>query len=140
MSDQGLAFESIREGHRTSHEYAITPEILEHFLAAFRDTNPVHVSDAAAQERGFPQRISHGMILGGFVSHFIGVHFPGTNAVLQSVQLQFKSPCHPGDRIQIEAVVTQIVEAVHVLALDLTLRNLTRERVAAKAKVQVSVP
>ena len=135
-----LAFDSIREGHRSSHDYTITPEVFEHFLAAFRDTNPVHVSDAAAQARGYPERIMRGMILGGFVSHFIGVHFPGTNAVLQSVQLQFKSPCHSGDRITIEAVVSQVVEAVKVLAIDLTLRNTSRDRVAAKAKVQVSLP
>jgi len=135
-----LAFESIREGHRTSYDYVVTPEVFDHFLFAFQDTNPVHVSDAAAQQRGFPERIMHGMILGGFISHFIGVHFPGTDAVLQSVNLQFKSPCHIGDRITIEAVVSQIVDAVRVLALDLTLRNTSRDRIAAKAKVQVSVP
>ncbi len=135
-----LAFESIREGHRTSHDYVITPQVFDHFLAAFEDTNPVHVSDAAAQARGFPERIMHGMILGGFLSHFIGVHFPGTDAVLQSVQLQFKSPCHIGDKITISAEVVQVVDAVRVLALDLTLRNTSRDRIAAKAKIQVSVP
>lgn len=135
-----LAFESIREGHRASCDYVITSQVFDHFLAAFEDTNPVHVSDAAAQARGFPERIMHGMILGGFLSHFIGVHFPGNDAVLQSVQLQFKSPCHIGDKITIDAKVVQVVDAVRVLALDLTLRNTSRDRVAAKAKIQVSVP
>lgn len=130
---------AVQEGFRTSHRYTITADIYEHFLAAFHDTNPLHMQDDAAKGCGFPERVMHGMILGGFISHFVGVHFPGANSVLHAVSLQFKSPCHLGDEILIEATVTQVVPAVNVVALDMIVTNLTRGRVAAKSKLQVGV-
>ena len=130
---------AVQEGFRTSHRYTISAAVYEHFLAAFGDTNTLHLHDDAAQSRGFPERVMHGMILGGFISHFVGVHFPGANSVLHAVNLQFKSPCHLGDEILIEATVTDVVPAVNVVALDIIVRNVTRDRVAAKSKVQVGV-
>lgn len=130
---------SIREGYQTSRSYTISSEVQDHFMRGFGDSNPLHVDDEAARARGFEQRVMHGMILGGFISHFIGVHFPGASSVIQAISLQFKSPCYPGDEILIEATVTQVVESVNVLAMDLVLRNVRRGRVAAKAKVQVGV-
>jgi len=140
MTDAAAAATEIREGFRTSYRYTISKAVYEHFLGAFRDTNPLHMDDDAARQRGFPERVMHGMILGGFISHFIGVHFPGANAVLHAVNTQFKSPCHLGDEVEIDATVTQVVEAVRVVALEMVLTNVTRGRVAAKAKVQVGLP
>jgi acyl-CoA thioesterase FadM len=65
--------------------------------------------------------------------------FPGGPVLLQSANTQFKSPCHLGDQIRIDTTVSQVVESVRVLALDMVLTNLTRDRVAAKAKVQVGL-
>jgi 3-hydroxybutyryl-CoA dehydratase len=129
-----------REGFRTEYLYAITPAVYERFLIAFADTNRLHVDDSFAQSRGFPERVMHGAILNGFISHFVGVHFPGDGSLLQSVNTQYKSPCHLGDQVQIEATVTQVSEAVGVVTMELVLTNLTRSRIAAKAKVQVGVP
>ena len=139
MSEARPALRAVQAGFRTSQRYAITREIYEHFLAAFADTNPLHIEDDAARRLGFTEKVMHGMILGGFISHFVGVHFPGANSVLHAVNTQFKTPCHLGDEILIEATVTQVVESVNVIAMDMVLTNLTRGRVAAKSKVQVGV-
>ena len=135
------ALAGIAEGFRTSQRYVITREVYDRFLATFGDTNPLHMDDDVARRAGFPERVMHGMILGGFVSHFVGVHFPGANSLLHAVSTQFKSPCHLGDEIRIDATVTQVVEAVRVIAMDLVLTNVSRGgRLAAKCKVQVGVP
>jgi 3-hydroxybutyryl-CoA dehydratase len=129
----------IQEGFRTAHRYTISRAVYEHFLAAFADTNRLHVDDEFARSRGFPERVMHGVILNGFVSHFVGVHFPGDAALLHSVRSQFKTPCHLGDEILIEGTVTQVAESVGVLTMDLVLTNVTRNRVAANTKVQVGL-
>ena len=36
----------------------------------------------------------HGTILNCFISHFVGMHFPGGRVLLHAVDTQFKSPCH----------------------------------------------
>jgi len=128
------------EGFRTEHLYTITPVVYERFVAAFADANRLRIDDGFAQRRGFPERVMHGAILNGFISHFVGVHFPGDGSLLHSVRTQYKSPCHLGDQARIEASVTQVSEAVGVVTMELVLTNLTRSRVAAKAKVQVGVP
>ncbi len=129
----------IREGFRTSHRYRISAEVYEDFLAAYRDTNPMHTDDEFARRHGFPDRVMHGTILNGFISHFVGVHFPGGAVLLHSVNTQYKTPCHLGDQIDIEATVTQVAESVRVLTMEMVLRNVTRDRIAAKAKVQVGL-
>jgi len=133
------ASQGLVEGYQTSHRYRITPEVYDNFLAAFGDTNALHVDDAFARDRGFPERVTHGVILVGFISHFVGVHFPGENTLLHALQTQFISPSHLGDEIEIEATVTQVAESVRVVTMDLVVNNLTRQRVAAKAKVQVGL-
>ncbi|MBI3389762.1 MAG: MaoC family dehydratase N-terminal domain-containing protein [Deltaproteobacteria bacterium] len=129
----------IREGFRTTHRYSISAEVYEDFLAAYRDTNPMHTDDAFARRHGFPDRVMHGTILNGFISHFVGVYFPGGAVLLHSVNTQYKTPCHLGDEIDIEATVTQVAESVRVLTMEMVLRNVTRDRIAAKAKVQVGL-
>jgi 3-hydroxybutyryl-CoA dehydratase len=130
----------LQAGFRTAQRYTISPAVYEHFLAAFGDTNRLHVDDQFARRCGFPEKVMHGVILNGFISHFVGVHFPGDATLLHSVNMQFKTPCHLSDEILIEATVTHVSEAVAVVMMELVLTNLTRSRVAAKAKVQVGVP
>jgi len=133
------AIESIREGFRSSQRYVISNAVYESFLAASQDRNPLHVDDEFARQRGFPEKVMHGMILNGFISHFVGMHFPAGPVLLQSTSTQFKSPCHLGDEIRIDMTVSQVVESVRVVTMDMVLVNATRDRVAAKAKVQVGL-
>lgn len=139
MTQSSPDISSIKEGFRTHRLYVISTAIYDHFLAAYQDTNPLHTDDEFARGHGFPEKVMHGMILNGFISHFVGVHFPAGHSVLHSVSTQFKSPCHLGDEILIEATVTQVVQSMKVLVMNVVLTNVTRGRVAAKSKVQVGL-
>lgn len=133
------AFDSIVEGFQTSHEYAITDREYECLVGPFGDVSPLHVDDAYAKSRGFQGRVMHGAILNGFLSHFVGVHFPGKPAILQSVNIQYKAPSFLGDAIRIDAKVAQKVDSVRAIVLEVTFTNTTQSKVVAKAKVQVGV-
>ena len=132
-------FDSIVEGAAVSRDYVIAADTSQHFIAAFGDVSPLHVSDEYARAHGFAGKVAHGGILNGFISHFVGMHFPGEPAVLQSVDIQFKTPSHLNDVIRLEALVSQKIEAVRVIVLDIQFRNLTQGRLAARARVQVGV-
>ncbi|HVN86450.1 MAG TPA: MaoC/PaaZ C-terminal domain-containing protein [Candidatus Binatia bacterium] len=131
--------DSIGEGFRTSRCYRISQEVYDHFVAASGDTNFLHTDDDFARQLGFPEKVMHGVILNAFISHFVGVHFPAGRVVLHAVNTQFKSPCHLGDEIRIDAEVTQVAHAVGAVTLEMVATNLTRGRVAAKSKVQVGL-
>ena len=132
-------FDEINEGDKSSREYQITPQVYRDFLSAFKDENPLHVVESYAVQKGFQGKVMHGSILNGFISHFIGMHFPGEKSFLQSVQIQYKSPSYLNDVISLNAVVSQKAESVKALILKLNLQNLTQNKPAAKAKVQVGI-
>jgi acyl dehydratase len=137
VTAQDVAYEAIDEGAVVSYDYAITEEVYTRFLAAFDDRSPVHVDDAYAAARGFESRVMHGAILNGFVSHFVGMRFPGRRSLLLSVDLRYGSPSHLGDELTLHAEVTQKVDAQRVVVLTLRFENRTRGSRAATGRVQV---
>ena len=132
-------FQAIQENQQAEHVYKISQDMYRKFLSAFEDANPIHVDEAHARALGFQGAVMHAGILHGLISHFIGVRFPGQNALLQSVSIQYKSPAYLGDEIRIQATVLQKSESVRTLVMGLTMMNLTRNQIAAAAKVQVGV-
>lgn len=132
-------YDEITEGMKVQHAYAITPAVYENFLAAFQDHSPVHVDEAYARQAGFPGKVMHGAILNGFVSHFVGMIFPGKPSLLLAVDLRFAQPSFLGDTLQLEAVVSQKLDAQRVIVLDLALKNLTQNHLAARGRVQVKL-
>lgn len=134
-----IHYRDIELGMIASREYVITPEVYNHFLAAFHDFSPIHVDDEFARSRGFPERVMHGSLLNGFVSHFVGMHFPGRFSLLLSVDLRHLNPSFLGDVIHLEAVVSQKMDARQVIVLDVALSNNTRNHLAARGRLQVMV-
>ena len=133
------AYRDITEGQREMFDYPITPDVYGRFLDAFEDYSPIHVDEAFAKSKGFTGRVMHGSILNGFVSHFVGMWFPGRFSLLLSVDLRFAQPSYLGDVIRLEAVVRQKMDSQEIVILDVTLNNLTRKLLAARGRIQVMV-
>lgn len=136
---QTYTYNDIAEGMKKSATYCISEDVLARFVALFGDINPVHVDDIVAQEHGFRSRVAHGAILNGFISHFIGVEFPGQNALLQSVKIQYKSPNYIGDEVTLETEVAQKVDAVRVVVMNIQVVNTTQSLVSAIAVAQIGL-
>jgi acyl dehydratase len=137
VSVQDLSYESIAAGAEVVRRYTISPVVYARFMEAFEDVSPIHVDEAYARKRGFKGKVVHGAILNGFVSNFVGVHFPGRRALLLSVDLRFAHPSYLGDVIEVRAVVTQKVDAERVIVLRLAIENLTQGATAATGRAQV---
>lgn len=138
-SAQANRYEDICEGRTDSTDYCIQPGVYEHFLAAFGDESPIHVDDHFARSRGFDRRVMHGAILNGFISHFVGMVFPGRDSLLLAVDLRYAKPCYLGDVIHLETVVTQKMDSRRVVAFDITMTNTTQNHMAARGRIQVMV-
>jgi acyl dehydratase len=132
-------YHEINVGMKAAHDYVITPEVYAHFLAAFQDFSPVHVDEEFARARGFAGKVMHGSLLNGFVSHFVGMHFPGRFSLLLSVDLRFANPSYLGDSIELVTAVTQKMDVHQIIVLDATLTNTTRNYLAARGRIQVMV-
>ena len=132
-------YADISAGMKVQHDYVISPAVYGNFLAAFQDHSPVHVDEAYARQSGFGGKVMHGAILNGFLSHFVGMIFPGKPALLLAVDLRFVQPSLLGDALQLEAVVSQKLDSQNVIVLDVTFKNLTQNNIAARGRAQVKV-
>lgn len=132
-------YQDIPLGMKAAHDYTIAKEVYENFLAAFGDRSPIHVDTAYAQARGFSGEVMHGTLLNGFLSHFVGMQFPGRLSLLLAVDLRFVQPSYLGDVIRLEAEVSQKLDANNVVVLNVTFQNVTRNCIAARGRVQVMV-
>ena len=132
-------YHEIVTGMTAAHDYVIAPEVYEQFLAVFKDYSPVHVDEAFAKSRGFSGKVIHGSLLNGFVSHFVGMRFPGRFSLLLSVDLRFSNPSYLGDSINLAVEVVQKMDAHNIIILDAKLSNTTRNCLAARGRIQVMV-
>jgi 3-hydroxybutyryl-CoA dehydratase len=113
----------------------VTPAMVDQFVELSGDSSSIHVSDAAARQRGFDGRIVHGLLLGALVSQVIGTELPGNEGVLQDFQLSFKQPCFPGDEVVIRAEVTEVFQSVQAIVLRVKITRADGV-VLASGKVQ----
>src|SRR5450756_1495840 len=132
-------YENMVVGMKVRHEYTITTAVYDSFLNAFRDYSPVHVDEAYAQKSGFAGKVMHGAMLNGFLSHFVGMIFPGKPGLLLAVDLRFSQPSFLGDVLQLEAVAGQKLDSQNVIVLDFTFQNLTQKHLAARGRAQVKL-
>lgn len=132
-------YSEIPAGMKQQRDYVISPELYQTFLLAFDDRSPIHVDEAYAVGAGFSGKVMHGAILNGFLSHFVGMFFPGRSSMLLSVDLRFAHPSYLGDVIQLETVVSQKLDTNNVLVLSATFTNATQNYIAARGRVQVLV-
>lgn len=132
-------YRDIYVGMREHSDYVISANVYKLFLAAFGDRSPIHVDEARARACGFPEKVMHGALLNGFLSHFVGMHFPGELSLLLTVDLRFAEPSYLDDVVQLETVVVQKLDVRNVLVMSVKFTNTTRNWIAARGRVQVMV-
>ena len=118
-ADQGgnFDFADLTVGTQFRRRYAISPAVYQGFLELFGDASPLHVDDAVAATCGFSSRLMHGAILNGFISNFVGMHFPGRRTLELGVDIRFVQPTYLHDVLDLEATVKQRLESRQVATL-----------------------
>ena len=132
-------YEDIVENTVHESRYQITSQVYDNFLASYGDFSPLHVDADFARQSGFEGRVMHGCILYGFLSHFVGMVFPGRRSLLLSADLGFNAPSYLGDELSLSARVAQKMDAKRVVLLHVSIRNETRSTTAARGRVQVKI-
>ncbi len=134
-----FSFENIEIGAEYIRSYEITDAVYRALTDVFQDKSPVHVDEQYAASSGFSGRVMHGAILQGFLSHFVGMHFPGKKSLILSVNINYHRPSYLGDEILLAARVRQTVETGRVVVLEVKFTNVAAQTLAASGKVQVAL-
>lgn len=117
----------------------MTSKIYQGFLDVFQDHNPMHVNTAFAKDHGFKERIMHGNILCGFLSHFVGESLPSKKVVIMSQTINFHRPFFENDTVLFEAVVKGMYAEDTVAEFKFKFKSKTTKELISKGSIQVNL-
>jgi len=96
----------LRVGLTAEYEREIEESDVLGFAANSGDFNPLHVDPSFAQHTRYSQRIVHGAFQIGLASALIGMHLPGRDVLLGSVNARFLSPLYFPCRVRVSGEIT----------------------------------
>jgi 3-hydroxybutyryl-CoA dehydratase len=123
MPVQEFNCSTLQVGQTERLEVEVTPSAVAAFASLSGDFSPVHVNSDYARSKGFPDCIAHGFLLGAYVSALVGTRLPGKHGVLQSCDLEFRSPLVPPEHIEIVGEVINISAGTGQIVLKITVRT-----------------
>jgi len=123
-------FSDIKIGLTESFNVEIDFSKLEKFLDISNDTNPLHIDRKYAKEKGFEDRVVHGLLTASFYSTLVGVYLPGMSCILQGIDIEFSSPVYVGDALTIYGKVSYINEAYKQIEIKATIVNQNKKKVS----------
>ena len=129
-------FEDMSLGMTEEFSVTVTPAMTRSFVELSGDVNPLHAEESYAREKGFRDRVVHGMLTSTFYSQLVGVHLPGKYCLLQGIKISFHQPVFIGDRLTVRGEVAQVTEAMRVITVRASITNESGEAVS-KAQIQV---
>lgn len=98
--------EDLRVGLRADFERAISVEDVLEFATLSGDGNPLHVDPEYARTSNYQGRIVHGAFQVGLASALVGMHLPGRNVLLGSINARFPAPLYFPCQVAVSGQVT----------------------------------
>jgi acyl dehydratase len=137
IKEGNFTFEDLQLGTSFRNEYHLSADLYQRFVELFGDRSPLHVDDAVAASCGFRERLMYGAMLNGFISNFVGMHFPGKRTLELGVDIRFVAPFYQNETLILEAVVKERLESRKVILLH--FRFLRDATVIARGKIQAMI-
>ena len=132
-----LGVAEISEGQAFSFDAIFSSKMIDDYAKLTGDISPLHMDVDFARNRGFKGRVVHGTLLSGLVSRLVGVHLPGRNGILNSINMKYLAPVYAEDCISITGTVEQISIAANAMIVQVSIINISSQLEVAKAKVTV---
>ena len=102
---------------------SVSVDDIDQFAKLSGDCSPVHIDSLFAKASGFTDRIAHGMLIGAYISRFIGTRLPGRYGVIQNMEMDFRKPLVPPDDIHIKGEVVKISQSVKQVVIKVTVSS-----------------
>ena len=131
-------WEDLTLGMSAQFDVEITPELMAAFADLSGDVNPLHTDEEFARQSGFPGRVVFGMLTSSFYSRLIGVYLPGKRALLDGIEVEFKSPAFIGDRLSVTGEIAFLNDTYHRSEIKARIRN-QAGKLISKATIRTGV-
>jgi 3-hydroxybutyryl-CoA dehydratase len=135
---QEYTLESISTGTAHSFEVIVTAKMMDDFKVMTGDINPLHTEIDVARGHGHADRVVYGMLTASFYSTLVGVYLPGRYGQLRQVDVSFRNPVYPGDRLIVRGEVVAVCEAARQIEIKAEVVKVDGTRVS-KAKISAGI-
>jgi 3-hydroxybutyryl-CoA dehydratase len=127
----------VYEGQSFSFDVTLSEAMTDSFAHLTGDVSPLHMDQDFATNRGFQGRVVHGALLCGLVSRLIGVHLPGRDCLLHSMNMKYLMPTYINDLIRTKGTIDQVSVAARAMSLQVEIINVKSHLIVAKGKVVI---
>jgi NAD(P)-dependent dehydrogenase (short-subunit alcohol dehydrogenase family)/acyl dehydratase len=119
-----LSADDLRVGLTAEYEREIAEADVFGFAANSGDFNPLHVDSTFAHNSRYSQRIVHGAFQIGLASALIGMHLPGRDVLLGSVNARFLAPLYFPSRVRVSGEIVAWNAASRAGSVRITISDL----------------
>lgn len=133
-----FTYEELSVGMTAEFSREVTSVMLESFCEISGDVNPLHNDEEFARQKGYSGRVVYGMLTASLYSCLAGVHIPGENCILQSVQTDFIRPVFIGDILTVTGKIAEKIDSVRQVVIKATIRNQDGQKVS-RATIEAGV-
>ena len=120
------SFSDLPIGTTASIQVELSADAIRDFADFSGDASSIHVDHEYAKSRGFEGPLTHGLLIGAYVSRFLGMALPGKHGLLKSVQLDFLRPCYAPNSLSIEGAV--IGQSIATMAISIAIQIFDKKR------------
>jgi 3-oxoacyl-[acyl-carrier protein] reductase len=122
-----IGADKLHVGLAAEYEREIGESDVLEFAANSGDFNPLHVDPVFAQHSRYSARIVHGAFQVGLASALAGMHLPGRDVLLGSLNARFFSPLFFPCRVRVSGEVTAWNIATRAGSLRVTISDLVSQ-------------
>jgi len=124
-----MKYKEIQLGQKAEMSVTILEDDREKYISLSGDNNSIHTEN----------NIVHGMLIGAYVSKFIGTQFPGDGVVIISCYLDFVVPIRWGEKILIKGVVKHKFDPFRQATIDILILD-NHDSICISGSVKVKIP
>ena len=116
-------FEQLQVGQTETFAVTVTDGMMDAFRLLSGDVNPLHCDPVFAKTCGYPGVVCYGLLTGALLSRLAGVHLPGKNSLIHSVEIEFPAPVFVGDALTVTGVVKEKDERFRTIGVKAVVVN-----------------
>jgi 3-hydroxybutyryl-CoA dehydratase len=114
---RSLTIEDLVAGDAVEQLFVFDRTVREAFALVAQDRAPVHEDERFAHAHGFRRPIIQGLCVSTRFSRLIGMYLPGTQAILERIDLKYRHPTYEGTPVLFRAEVTRVLRPMKVVRL-----------------------
>lgn len=136
-SPSSKTWDQLKVDARAECPFSFEQSDLDAFAKLSGDSNPLHLDQAYARERGFEGTVVYGALIVAAVSRLLGMELPGPGCLWQSLSLQFTGPLYAGQKARVIGQIVYANPELSVLRLSLEVKS--QDRLIARGQAQAQV-